>query len=244
MCMMAEMARVKSTNIFATRHEGREVMVYGAQLESLKQNAMILPLPVVHQGSHVELLDLSAYSDFFSDLDFYYISPPSFAAPPFGALLEVFTVGSFEASIVPSLDDFVRLDQRFRLAPGIRAVLEQRYADWSFVVYQFGAGKHELHPFGVKFESRFQDHLFFPTVHVHDGAHAPAAANFAHHFYAQRAALQKRYTPFASRCPSPLPGSQPAPPPRMPNFVDLQLPIDLGRRVGIFANVDVYAKLD
>jgi hypothetical protein len=239
MCMMIEMARVSSTDIFATRHEGRDVLVYGAKLESLKQNAMILPLPLRQQGSHVELLDLSGYPRFFRDLFCEYFLIPSFCPPAFGPPIEVFTVGSFEASIVPSIDDFVRLDRRFQLSAGIRSVLIERYADWSFVVYQFGKGKHELHPFGVKFESRFSNHIFFPTVHVHDGAHAPAAATFAHNFYAQGARLAEYETPLDSLYPPLSPRQR-----RLPAFVDLTKQLAHGSRFGVFANVDVYAQLD
>ena len=54
------------------------------------------------------------------------------AAPP---PLRVHDVGLFEASFVPTLADFERLDPRFRLSPGVWEQLPQ-YRDWGFAVFK------------------------------------------------------------------------------------------------------------
>jgi hypothetical protein len=257
-------ATVRSTSIFATRHAGRQVLVYEAAITTAETNAMVLPIPILSPQSAVELIDLSAFQHLFYQLGIYYYGPPmpSFGSPrSAGPPLEVFTVGSFKASIVPTLADFDRLDSRFHLSPGLAAALGERYADWAFVVYQLAPGSHQLHPFGVSFESRFPEHLFFPTLHVHDGAHAPAQARFAHKLCAQGAILGHRKIPYNDEPPIPpvkaLEGFPDAsshhswtPPLRevipeipMPDFVDLRRPLDSTSRFGMCPNADLYFPL-
>ena len=260
MCMFAAQASVRGTQIFASRIGSRQVLVYSAKVETPDRNAMMLPVPVAAGGAPIELIDLSAYPRFFEDLTSYFIAPP----PAFGgpqARLEVFQVGSFEVSIVPTLGDMSRLDERFNLSPTLRATLAERYADHAFVVYQFAPGKQLLHPFGFSFESRYARHLFYPTVHVHDGVGAPPGADFAHTFYAQGAKLVERHLPPHLRGGAggaahqqgwdPGPGAYgfapPAPGtpmgPRFPPFIQPEAPLDHGALFGTYANIDVFVQL-
>jgi hypothetical protein len=247
MCMMVAPANVQMTSIFATRHGGKQVLVYEAAVMTAVSNAMVLPIPIQSPSTNVDLLDLSDYSEFFSSLYVHFVDtrpppPIGYGAPPSSPppqRLEVFTVGSFEASIVPSLDDFQRLDARFRLPAGLHAVLAARYLDWAFVVYHLAPGNLRLHPFGVAFESRYTEHLFFPTVHFHDGADAPTDANFAHAFFAQGASLEYRMLPRAQVL-----SGQPAPTGHpLPGFIDMTRPLDAGSRYGRYHNVDAFAPI-
>jgi hypothetical protein len=110
------------------------------------------------------------------------------AAP---AKLEVHEVGDFEASFVPRAFDFERLDARFRLPRAVWDALPA-YADWGFAVFKLRnktrRKKHappaEFHPMAFVFPRRDPSALFFPTVHVHDGAVHPSA-KFDHALYAQ-----------------------------------------------------------
>ena len=268
MCMMIGRAQVKVTRIFATKHAGKDVLVYEAAIMTPESNAMVLPIPIRAGSGPIELVDLSAFPQMFAEIALYYNGPvePADAwgrpeAPP--QKLEVFTVGAFKASIVPSLDQLGQLDDRFHIQPGFRELLAERYGDWAFVVYQLAPGNHILHPFGVAFESRFQEQLFFPTLHVHDGAHAAAKAGFAHSLYAQGASLEVRQLPFNDQLPrSPRqswgdppppvmahPWAPPPPPrpvlpmPEVPGFVDLRRPLDSMSRFGVHPNTDMYVKL-
>lgn len=257
MCMMMAEAIIQSTSIFATRHAGKQVLVYEAAITTAESNAMVLPIPVLTSTTPVELLDLSAFPYMFSQLDFYYdgphessFGPPAYGPPPQQAL-EVFTVGSFRASIVPSIADFGRLDASLRLQPGLQSLLAARYGDYAFVVYQLGFGKHQLHPFGVMFESRWPQDLFFPTLHVHDGAHAPPEASFAHRFYAQGADLETRTIAFndqplprwlAERLPHQIPYVRESLSRiSLPDFVDRHRALDRAHRFGNYPNVDMSA---
>jgi hypothetical protein len=77
-------------------------------------------------------------------------------------------VGNFVASVVPTVEDFRRLDPQFSISPEIWGKIPD-YQDYSFVVFQLEELKGRPHPMAFEFETRHQENLFFPTVHIHDG---------------------------------------------------------------------------
>jgi hypothetical protein len=105
------------------------------------------------------------------------------------AALKVHDVGSFEASFVPRLRDFSRLDARFRLPDATWASLPQ-YADWGFAVFKLKAtgARQNVHPMAFWFPRRDVSQLFFPTLHVHDGR-VQQSASFDHELYCQTPTL-------------------------------------------------------
>ena len=213
MCMFSRPVReVAATRIFA-RHldSGDQALVYGMNVSLSEPTAMILPLPVPpHPGEDaVRFVDLSGYADFFQDLHRAFPAPVSRAQAgamsrslESNATLKVHRVGSFEASFVPSLGDFDRLDRRFRLADDVWSALP--YDDWGFAVFQladeptsllgrmFGGKRaptpQTIHPMAFVFPRRDPRTLFFPTLHVHDGAVHPMA-EFDHQLYCQPDAI-------------------------------------------------------
>lgn len=210
MCMFVTTVReVASTSIFANMRADapgrwRQTLVYEARVGTAQENAMVLPIPVHREVgvAGIELLNLSSIPQLFAWLLALMPALPAYGAPRealgVGAPpLPVHRIGSFDVSIVPTLDDFARLSGIFKVGLGaLLAVLEQRYADHAFVVYQIAPSTSLLHPFGVSFVTRY-DHLFFPTLHVHDGS-ALAQAHFDHRLYAQRSRLPEAGRPPAS----------------------------------------------
>jgi hypothetical protein len=92
-------------------------------------------------------------------------------------------VGSFEASFVPTVKDFARLDMRFRLPattwdslPGLKG--------HGFTVFKLKKGEKKVHPMAFEFPRADKGKLFFPTVHIHDGK-VHKTANFDHVLYCQ-----------------------------------------------------------
>jgi hypothetical protein len=161
--------------------------------------AMILPIPVP-KGSRedvVRFINLEAYADFFSDMRRGF--PPLMATAPAGRAvplaaakkLAVVPVGSFEASFVPSSSDFARLDERFRLPSEVWQALPL-YKDYGFAVFKLKNGEHKIHPMAFEFPRANPDHLFFPTVHIHDGK-VHAKARFDHSLYCQRSAQESMH---------------------------------------------------
>jgi hypothetical protein len=113
-----------------------------------------------------------------------------FGPPPLQKL-QVFDVGRYEASFVPTAADFSRLDPRFRLPHGFLEALPA-YADYGFAIFRLkpkkgllgGSKKQSVHPMALSFPRREPRALFFPTVHVHDGS-VPQQAAFDHALYCQ-----------------------------------------------------------
>ncbi|MFO0665779.1 MAG: hypothetical protein U0174_17635 [Polyangiaceae bacterium] len=187
------MPHVSKTRIFGRTSGETEHLVYSMDLAAEGDIAMILPLPV-EPGRGEEALafvNLEGYPGLFDDIEkgFPQLRPQALRsgfAPRAAALtLKVHTVGAFEASFVPHPSEFGRLDPRFRLSPEVWGALPQ-YDDYGFAVFRFTPGsKKTIHPMAMSFHTRFADHIFFPTVHVHDGRVHPKA-EFDHSLYYQR----------------------------------------------------------
>lgn len=195
-CFSQPVVLVSATRIFARAEEnGRQVVVYSMAIEARTELAMILPLPVqLPAGENdVRFINLQGYPEFFTDLDRGFIPPPTksdhsltiLSAPASAALapLAVVAVGDFEASFVPSIKDFARLDERFRIADNLWDKLP-RYHDFGFAVFKLKAGAMRVHPMAFSFPRRDPQTVFFPTVHIHDGKVHPRA-EFDHALYCQ-----------------------------------------------------------
>ncbi|TWU04014.1 hypothetical protein [Neorhodopirellula pilleata] len=199
-CFAGPVRSVDSTRIFARLTDrGTQWIAYQMRYDSAEPNAMILPLPVrmssqVRQNdpeSAIRFVDLSGYEDLFADLDRGFprlespaedsLSVESIPLPM--ANIEVHSVGSFDASFVPSIDQFERLDPRFVIPEKTWAAIPE-YQDYSFAVFQLKELRGEAHPMAFEFQTRLPDTLFFPTVHIHDGE-VHEVEEFDHSLYGQ-----------------------------------------------------------
>jgi hypothetical protein len=195
-CFSQPVKSVQATNIFARAgDDDREFIVYSMSIDAPIDVAIILPLPVKTPAGEkdVAFLDLHGISDFFVQMDSGFPQLRRYGggggrgepAPASAAMprLEVVQVGNFEASFVPTAQDFSRLDERFRLPNDAWKKLPE-YKDFGFAVFKLKAGHATIHPMAFSFPRRNPNSLFFPTVHVHDGeVHSNAA--FDHALYCQ-----------------------------------------------------------
>jgi len=189
-CFSGPVARVSGTSIFARLEGERQALAYQMRLASVADVAMILPLPIApgHGDRAVEFVNLTEAPALFHELSQCFRLPPSrspdlvavAAGPP---TLAVHRVGAYDASFVPAIADFARLDPRFRLPDAVLGQMPA-YADYGFAVFQLRKGEAEVHPMALRFVTRSPDRLFFPTVHVHHGD-VPAEAAFDHTLYLQ-----------------------------------------------------------
>ena len=194
MCMFSgEVKVVADTKIFArSSTHGHQFLVYSMALDSPTEVAMILPLPTPPNPGEtaVRFLNLEKYADYFDDMEKgfpqLWWGTFSLGDAPWCALgaLEVHQVGNYEASFVPSENDFHRLDARFRLPAGAWAQLPL-YHDYGFAVFKLKAGAQTVHPMAFDFPRRNPSRLFFPTVHIHDGK-VHKTATFDHTLYCQK----------------------------------------------------------
>lgn len=191
-CFSGNVTFVTGTRIFARMTEsGRQGLVYQMQFGAKEDLAIILPLPVALGADEkaLQFIDLSGYPDFFKDLRKGFPADPrpraigGPVAAAAGGTLEVVKVGSYDASFVPAIKNFERLDARFRLPADTWNAIPL-YADYGFAVFKLRAGNHEVHPMAFTFPTRQAQQLFFPTVHIHDGK-VHAEEEFHHALYCQ-----------------------------------------------------------
>jgi len=194
-CFSQSVISVSATNIFARAgEEGRQFLVYSMTLNAKNDLAMVLPLPVkIGTGEKdVSFINLSGYAGFFDDLRKGFPVPPPVGegsarrksvTPLAARRLEVVSVGNFEASFVPTMKDFSRLDERFQISNSAWKKLPQ-YHDYGFAVFKLKSGETKVHPMAFSFPRRDTKTLFFPTVHIHDGK-VHSQAEFDHVLYCQ-----------------------------------------------------------
>ncbi len=199
-CFSRPVQSVADTNIFArASRDGRQFLAYQMKFRAAEDLAMILPLPTPARSAEdaVRFINLEKYSEFFADLKKGFPEPPPPKSakgdlPPTrgvpGGVLAVVEVGGFEASFVPTVGDFGRLDARYRIPATTWDRLPQ-YRDFGFAVFRLRKperGEKKVHPMAFEFPRADRGVLFFPTVHIHDGT-VPARARFDHALYCQAA---------------------------------------------------------
>jgi len=206
-------AEVGGTRIFARPlADGRQALAYAMRVAQDQELAMILPIPtpVGVAEDAVAFVDLSGAADLFARLDALFpvmlgLGMAQSKSRQSRGFLQVHQVGAFNASFVPRLADFARLDPVLRLPEQVWDEVPG-YADFGFCVLALGAparprrglidrllgrrpaaaGAHAVHPMAFTFPRRDPAQIFFPTVHVHDGE-VHAKATFDHTLYLQAA---------------------------------------------------------
>jgi hypothetical protein len=185
---------VADTSLFARFiDDDVQCLVYSMHLRSRTDVAMILPLPIRMNAREdaVSFVSFEDYPGFFDALRRLFDPPIAkdgerslgYRAPA-RPRLAVHAVGAYEASFVPTMGDWDRLDPRFRLPTAVWSALGD-YATYGFAVFRLAAGTMKrIHPMALRFRSRDTKRLFFPTIHVHDGR-AHRTANFDHALYYQ-----------------------------------------------------------
>lgn len=197
-CFSRPIDSVHTTRIFArSQPDGRQFIVYSMSISAKEDVAMVLPIPVVPGSGEkaVQFIALDKYPTIFSDMAKGFpvarsAAVQSFrvAKPTAAPKLEVQSVGSFDASYVPTAADFSRLDERFRLPEGTWEKLPG-YKGFGFAVFKLRQGNHTVHPMAFSFPSATPERLFFPTLHIHDGE-VHKKAEFDHILYCQGAGLK------------------------------------------------------
>lgn len=183
MCIiLTHVESVSNTQIYvsSSKKRTRQLTVYSNQVETHVKNAMILPVP---NPLSVKLLNFSHYTNIFEDCRecFHYddgsmkngrlyrssLSASAEHRPP----LPVYTVGSYQASIVPSIDDFDRVNtQILRVNPEVFKLLKDTYdPSFGFLICQLREGSHHYHPFAYTHLIHKSKLLFVPTLHYHLG---------------------------------------------------------------------------
>jgi hypothetical protein len=192
-CFTRPVKTVNSTRVFAREGQGAsQFVVYQMNLEAKEDLAMVLPLPTDRSKGEaaLEFINLEDYPVFFSDLESGFAKWLALSASAGTRSmskgepkLKVFEVGSFEASFVPTGEDFSRLDERFRFPKGVWDQLPE-HRRFGFAVFKLKSGARKYHPMALSFQRSDSSRLFFPTIHIHDGKFH-LQAKFDHVLYCQ-----------------------------------------------------------
>lgn len=191
-CFSQPVQDVSDTSIFARSEKGIQFLVYRMTYRAAAELAMVLPIPVPARPREdaVRFISLASYPKFFRDMHGGFPAAGATTSEVLSLLptpvLKVYDVGSYEASFVPTLNDFGRLDERFRIPRATWAQLPM-YADYGFAVFKLKATSDKpggVHPMAFAFPQRDPARLFFPTVHIHDGQVHPEA-EFDHTLFCQ-----------------------------------------------------------
>lgn len=195
MCMFTgEVKSVSKTKIavIACQTSGEILTTYTNTVSSDNDNNMVLPV-AIDNYKQIRLVDMSKEDQLFDYLDTIF-NPPRRSSGARGIMLsmksdsheklEVFEVGSFKISIVPSFDDFCKLDesQVGEVSPKMVELLEKTYQGeqkFSFLVCKFKGGDHQFHPIGWTVPIR--SWAFVPTMHFH--GEIEASADWDHDIY-------------------------------------------------------------
>ncbi len=187
MCIiLAPVEEVNATKIFTclTADQKGQFLVYSNQVTTDEEyNVMILPVP---NPDTVKFINLSKYPKFFDDLQANFKktsrshSSNSYSLSRSASLADsverpkliVHDVGAYSASIVPSVDDFDRVDSaHFTLPKDLEKILRQTYATktdrFGFIVCKLKRGRHSYHPFAYTHQTHSNNLLFVPTLHYH-----------------------------------------------------------------------------
>jgi hypothetical protein len=187
-CFSGTVSHVANTRIFArATGKGSQFLVYQMDYTTDNDLAMLLPLPTPPDAGQdaVRFIDLSAYREFFADLEKGMPKPRGMEQP--GDVppqkISVQRVGSFDASFAPSRTALAQLDAPFRIDDAVWDELPE-YSDFGFAVFKLRADARTVHPIAFEFQTRSPKLLFFPTVHIRNGS-VPANAYFDHDLYCQ-----------------------------------------------------------
>jgi hypothetical protein len=191
-CFSKNVDVVANTNIFArSSKDAAQFLVYSMTLSAKDDLAMILPIPVPKDSKEddVKFINLEKYPDFFKEMNAGFPADPTdgnkSSGSSRGSTIKVVEVGSFQASYVPAVKDFKRLDEAFRLPENVWEKLPQ-YSAFGFAVFKLKKGALNIHPMAFEFPRANPKQLFFPTVHIHDGK-VHDKADFDHLLFCQRA---------------------------------------------------------
>jgi hypothetical protein len=184
MCIItATVEKVSGTNIFVCAlDDGRQIIIYSNSVETpVINNTMVLPVP---NPDSVKFVNLKHYEHFFKDCadsfstprnDHYGMRSALCSISPKESTLPVFDVGSYNVSIVPTINEFNRLNpDYFTIDPTIPHVIERNYdSSFGYLVCKLRRGQHSYHPLAYTHQVHKDRLLFVPTLHIHpDGTYS------------------------------------------------------------------------
>jgi len=165
--------------------------------------AMILPFPLrSDRKNRVQLLNMENYEGLFDDLESVFsqrvVLSKAYTLSD-NQSLDVYNIGSYQASIVPNFDSLDKVDTIFNVVPDVKQLLKQYYGRGFGFVICILKNSAKFHPFAYVHELRMDGKFFVPTRHFH-GAGNVGLMN---------SEFARFHEPGLSMLPGILPGSAP-----------------------------------
>jgi len=192
---MNDEAEVEETELFVAPNKERthQITIYSNSVYTTSENNMMI-LPVPNPDS-VKFIDLSNYKDIFKDLE------KSFTIPTFGRgffsggkNLQVVSVGSYNATLVPDYFQIDKIDRKIfgTISPNIKNLLskyyspsieQNNYSMMGFIVCKLKPSSTKYHPFAYSHKIQNSGKLFVPTRHQHHGTQEELMSDWDHNIY-------------------------------------------------------------
>jgi len=178
MCIINDKAHVSNTRIFVSPDKTykKQLTMYENKVQTqIVNNAMILPVPSLFQGADVQLHDMSEYPKVMDDVNSVFETPFTLShysnsnSSSSSSLLDVVECGSYLVSVVPTIDDFHRINAEvFVIDSNVQDILRKYYwKQYSFLVCLLKPGpEHTYHPIAYS-HPLVSGKLFVPTRHHH-----------------------------------------------------------------------------
>lgn len=190
MCIINYDAEVSGTKIFVApdSKNKNQITVYSNKVKTDINNMMILPVP---NPNTVKFIDLTKYKNLFLDLSLSFHDPRILgnsqrSDSSHQSYIEVQSVGSYYASIIPSINHINLIDKTVFgvINPGIIQLLRKYYSkNYGFVICKLKSGVHEYHPFAYSHKIQDSGKLFVPTRHQHHGEQEENYSHWDHAIY-------------------------------------------------------------
>ena len=184
--IVGEVHHVANTKILvAPMRRGHQLTVYQNQVNMTNPTAMILPFPYGNKGA--KLIDLSSYPQIFDDLSqvfvqFEYLTNSYGSRGVSRGMIAVHQIGSYSVSIVPTINDFERLqNQVFGLDPNLFEMLKGKYPDHAGYIVCLMNQNAKFHPIAYVTRRPQAQQLFVPTYHYH--GHVETHPDWDHEIY-------------------------------------------------------------
>jgi hypothetical protein len=174
-CYSRPVERLERTRLFGRVQGDWQILALQVGVRTTEPVALVVPLPVV-VGEDDAVRFLEPGASFFDELGALFdggeAPPPPMDAGP-----------AIESTFIASMADLGQLDPAYQLPRSVWQRLGE-YWDYGFAVFRIPEGTFQGTPLALRFRTRARSSLFFPTVHVDEGA-VSAVADFDHALYMQ-----------------------------------------------------------
>jgi len=193
MCIVSNrVEKMAKTKILVARNNKRQLVVYENKVTNrIANNAMILPVP--NPGT-LRFDNLKNYPNVFKDCAKSFADMDALLTNSrtlsFGTRcsksksIAVFSVGSYNVSVLSNFEDFSRLNKDFFDIDEdcLRTLEDYKTLPFGFIICQLKTGDHTYHPLAYSHDI-INNQIFIPTKHYHGEYNERIVDDWDHDIY-------------------------------------------------------------